>query len=1133
MTAGTLMQQAAYWHQGRQVPADAFYAVACDPRRSVAVEACAGAGKTWVLVSRILRALLDGARPQDILAITFTRKAAGEMRQRLHEWLREFSLLDASGLRAQLALRGLPEPTDEQVALLSGLYARLLATGRPVEIRTFHSWFAALLRSAPLAVLQQLELPLNYELLEDNTQARAQVWRRFYVTLAGAPQLRADYEASVAAYGRSQTRKALEAALDKRVEFVLADAAGVVEGAVRGAGDIFPALFADAPDSQASALGLVLASPSCRELLADAALALGRSTLKVASRQGAALEQALTAGDVQGVFDALLTGKGEPRKFSDRIDGAERVAQAQDRLLQILLAERQQAARAHQERMTRLTRALLADFAALKGERGWVDMQDVESAAVTLLGDELLSGWLQERLDAQVSHLLIDEFQDTNPLQWQALLKWLTSYGGAGRAPGVFIVGDPKQSIYRFRRAEPKVFADAQQFVVEGLQGEALGCDHTRRNAQRVIESVNAAMAQAVRDDGYAGFRAHTSSSGDTGACLRLPKVPRPAAGQADDPDKGGAPAADLPWRDSLTTPRELPEETLRTLEARQAARWIAGRVAAGVRPEDVMVLARKRSSLAPMLDALRALHLPARLGEKTALIEAAEVQDVVALLDVLVSPRHDLSLARALRSPVFGLGDDALVALALRQRQMQEELPSGGGSRIPWWTVLQAGGELPQPLQQAARALQRYRAWLDALPPHDALDAIFHDADLLARFAAAAPAEQRETVLANLQALLAVSLQIDGARFATPYAFVRALKAGTVQAPANARRDAVQLLTVHGAKGLEADIVVLLDTDAQERNADSMGVLVDWPAEAGAPRRFVFLASESRPPACCNDLLQDELAARRREELNGLYVAMTRARRELVVSAIEPWRPAPGSWWSRLEPLCNEVSAPEGLAAGHPAPGSAAAGLARVALTGPHVGGGRMPASPAAEQNGLIALPVLPPLHASLRRPAEAPPRDAGPPGDDTPESRVGQALHRLLQWGAAGPSDFARLQVDAVARAFSLDRAQAQAAADMARRILRGQGAWAWDASVVNWESNEVPVSHQGSALRLDRLVRRRDTGEWWVLDYKSAARPLAQSELVMQLTAYRDAVQAIHPDAQVRAAFLTGQGDMVTIG
>ena len=124
-------------------------------------------------------------------------------------------------------------------------------------------------------------------------------------------------------------------------------------------------------------------------------------------------------------------------------------------------------------------------------------------AALVMLADSVLAGWVQERLDARIKHLMIDEFQDTNPLQWQALSSWLSGYGGAVGAPSVFLVGDPKQSIYRFRRAEPQVFRAAQAFVVRALGGDLLSCDHTRRNSLAVVGVVNAAMGQAREADGY------------------------------------------------------------------------------------------------------------------------------------------------------------------------------------------------------------------------------------------------------------------------------------------------------------------------------------------------------------------------------------------------------------------------------------------------------------------------------------------------------------------------------------------------------------------------------------------------------------------------------------------------------
>ncbi len=1119
----------AYELNGKPVSREDFYAVACDPRRSVAVEACAGAGKTWMLVSRILRALLEGCAPHDILAITFTKKAAGEMRQRLSEWLEDFSQAAPEQLTQELVMRGIsPQAAQNLREPLQNLYQTLLVQGRPVQIRTFHSWFAALLRTAPLAVLDALGLPASYELLEDDGQAVALVWRRFYAALLGAPEARQDFEAVVAAHGRFQTEKALTAALARRVEFALADARGIVAASVPHFSEQFPELAGDDEP-----LARLLADGPLRQMLSQAAQTLGRASQPSFSAKGKELEMALTGGDAPGVLVALLTREGSPRKFGDKVAGIERVREAQALLSRVLAADEQHQAWAYQQRMTRLTRVLMAEFAALKRERGWVDMNDVERAALHLLSDPVLGGWVQERLDARVRHLLIDEFQDTNPLQWQALQAWLSGYAGAGggaAAPSVFIVGDPKQSIYRFRRAEPQVFIAAQRFVRDDLGGDLLSCDHTRRNAPPVMGLVNAVMTQAQADSAYPGFRAHSTESREAGGVLRLPPIPRPS-GEAVQPDD--APEG---WRDSLLTPRELPEDTLRTLECRQAARWLAAQIQGGLHPRDIMVLARKRDRLSAMQDELRALGLPAQQPEKTDLGQAPEVQDIVALLDALISPAHDLSLARALKCPLFGVSDGALVQLALLQGRAARP-PEGGTPlpRTPWFDLLQKEELLTTDLQGLGPVLMRWKGWLDTLPPHDALDKIYQDGDVLARFCAAAPATQRDTTLSNLQALLSAALQIDGARYATPYALVRALKAGGVPAPSLADADAVRLLTVHGAKGLEASLVLLLDTDAPSPKAQTMGVLVDWPGEDEVPRSFMFLASETRVPASAVPAMQVEQLARQREELNALYVAMTRARHRLVVSSVQPHQANGASWWQRLQAGCEQLDTQAGAAGWLDQPLSVRPGLVEGQKgLDPSSSSGQAKLS----QNGFmgqermnILLPVLPQLMEPQAQAAIK--KGATPVAGEKPalESLVGQAMHRLLEWAPLGAQTVAPAQVQRAAREFGLDAAQGSQAGAMAQRILGGAGAWAWDARQIDWHGNEVTITLQGSVRRLDRLVRRRSGAEleWWVLDYKSAAQPLAKEELVAQLRSYRAAVQAAYPGQVVKAAFLSAQGTL----
>ncbi len=1161
----------AYALGGQPCTREAFYAVACDPQRNVVVQACAGAGKTWMLVSRILRALLSDAvnnsvtheedsadhgdtapapqpiQPHNILAITFTKKAAGEMRERLHEWLTEFAHADEATLIQELQSRGIAcqkgqKSTDLLLKQLSNLYQTLLDSQRSVQIRTFHSWFGALLRSAPLAVLEQLNLPAQYELLEDDSQAVALVWSRFYAALHADAALRTTYHAAVAEHGRFNIDKALGSALSKRVEFVLADAAGTVHSSIRHFAQVHTEFAGlDSP------LEMLSTNRDHRQKLRDAAIVLGRAPQPSFSAKGVELEAALTASDFTAAMAALLTQKNEPRKFSEKIAGIDQVRIAQDLCMRINAAQLQHSAWQHQQRMAQLCRVLIDCFGQLKRERAWVDMGDIERAALHLLSDPVLSGWVLERLDAQTRHLLIDEFQDTNPLQWQALQAWLSGYAGAGgTAPSVFIVGDPKQSIYRFRRAEPQVFIAATDFVCTALGGVVLSCDHTRRNARGVLAAVNGVM-HAAATEGYADYRTHTTESTTAGQVLRLPLVARDAAEIPDDtPDATDTDdTADTPWRDTLTTPRDEAQEHIRTVEAAQAAQWVAQHVAR-TRSADgqplplgsVMVLARKRDNLKRMASALQQLGIASQISEKTQLMDHCEVQDIVALVDALTSPTHDLAMARALKSPLFGCTDAQLTSIAqvaraqhtswlqllLNSELLEQQIHGLQADLIG----KPASGDTTNLPADLSVHLQQYQQWFATLPPHDALAAVYEHAQVIERMTAAAPTAQRGAVQAHLQALLAAALDVDGGRFLTPYAWVRALKAGHVRAPVASAKStqAVQLLTVHGAKGLEAHTVLLLDANAQAEKSRSMDVLIDWPAQHAAPTTFAFLASESAPPRCVATALQHEQAARAREETNALYVAMTRAQHTLAMSAHEVRTPAAHSPWQRFAALAEGVVQDVQMQAMPIHSTQIQTANAELSAAASHAPSATLPDA-SSMPTDVFYLSKMPIVQVFTAQPAII---NVAPTLPDSTTARQGQAMHRLLELYTPG-LDLASL-ARSIGAQFYLNAEQSDAACAMAQCIVQGPAEWVWSADHIDWQANEVELLHNGELLRLDRLVRHTASQTWWVLDYKSATAPQLQAALRAQLAQYQQAVQAAHPGADVRAAFITGEGQLVEL-
>ena len=1134
------MTSPAFRIDGDSVTRQAFYAAACDPSRSCAIEACAGSGKTWMLVSRVLRALLEGAEPQEILAITFTRAAAGEMRQRLGEWLAEFATPRSTHTQRvkELLQRGLSPARAEQLApALGELQGRVLAAGRPIEIRTFHAWFSQLLRAAPLTLLDRLGLAPEMDLIEDVEDHRPAVFRAFHAAVLADQGLRADYAAMTARRGRTMLRRWLEAAWWRRVEIEFADEAGVLDASVESAAAHWPEMSPHAHPVDA------VLDVFWQSRLGHVASLFARGAPTYQDGAGilaAALHSRNPRSIVEAASKLLLKLNGEPRKLGRLYAG---VAETQEALALLRRQMEQEEAHLEHGRMVRLSRALLGAFADYKRERGFADMADLERCALALLRDDELSGWVQERLDARIRHVLIDEFQDTSPLQWHTLYAWLSAYAGAGggasgqKPPGVFLVGDPKQSIYRFRGAEPRVFAAATRFVREGLGGSALACDHTRRNAPAVIDVINGVFGRAAEEGAFEGFRPHTTevAPGDDGI-EALPRSLR--VGRAARPDAKAVPV----WRDTLTTPRLEPDVVVREREATLVARRVAVRLEEGDSPSEIFVLCRKRETLRLVAAALEREQIPHSAVEDTTLAETPEAQDLIAVLDAIVSSAHHLSLARALRSPLFGASDDDLLDLSAAAQ--------AAGDR-DWWRALAAMARPGAALERARGLLQRWRVAAAELPPHDLLDRIVHEGDLRARTAAVVPPDQRAQALDAIDAVLAQALLLDGGRYATPYGFVRALKRRTVKSTPPMRADAVRLLTVHGAKGLEADTVFITDTDPERPGTETATLLIDWPVEAERPRRcaFIYSDAEARCPPSLRELLASETVADEREELNALYVAMTRARHRLVLSATEPFLPPLRlSWWQRLEPFAPVAAEGDrGPGALHlPRPSQPVVLKELPVLT--------TRASPVAPRTRPVP-PLLVPSPAPVVTSADAkgqmalsfaePEPAAGPKHDELPApagvaidfdpaaAALGRAVHRTLEWAAQGAEE-GGIEPLAAAAAREFGVAAGPVARHAAAILGHADAVRYFVGPQIRWSGNEVAVGEAGEVLRIDRLVQLDENGTptWWVLDYKLRHVPEALAPHRQQLLGYRDAVRAAQPGHEVRCAFIAGDGRVVEI-
>nr|WP_255515745.1 MULTISPECIES: UvrD-helicase domain-containing protein [unclassified Herbaspirillum] len=1130
---------AAYEVDGVAVDAATFTRAACDPRHSVVVEACAGSGKTWLLVARMLRLLLAGAQASELLAITFTRKAAQEMRERLMELLHQLALADDDEAAGLLRERGVAEADLARLLPVArGLYERILSSEQSLSIDTFHSWFARLLQIAPLAA----GVPHGYTLTEKNGELLDEAYRRFMQSLR-SPKGAAVKAALLELYelaGDFNARNLLDAFLDKRAEWW----ASTQQDDGEGEGEPTPLAWLEqlcGSDARLDARLSLWDDSGLRERIGQLALLLGQGSAANKAR-ATAIETALTEGASLDNFDALFSqfydDKDKPRKngkvkaflaalarhYNADEEAALEAFEQDFNVAGEALAALQQ--RSKEKTVLQLNRALfgagrayLDFYQEVKSEQRVFDFADLEWQAYRLLNDEASAAYLQTRLDARYKHILLDEFQDTNPLQWSIVRSWLRAYGGDVEQPSVFVVGDPKQSIYRFRRAEPRVFVAARELLRE--QGAAiLRANQTRRNASAVVALLN----QSFMRGGNPLFAQQTTLGIDGGEVWRLP-LAKPVEAEAEQAEQEGA----IAWRNPLTTPREEEEDARRRLEGEALAQAllkayrevpvVEGKSERAMRWGDIMLLVRKRTHLAAYESALRAAGIPFISDRRGGLLESLEIADLIALLTFLITPNDTRALAHVLKSPIVGATDRDLIQIAIRGKS------GGDADSGHWWQRMQAMQRDGSASAEIVRAVNLLERWLQAaphLPVHDLLDRILHQGQLVARYAQNASPLTRSQTLGNIAAFVELSLNMDAGRYPSLPKFIDALRAlqrsaggdAPDEASVDAAADAVRILTVHSAKGLEAPVVALLDANHSDSVDDNVGILCDWPQDRDAPTHFSAFGRRSERGRARAHLFAAEESFRLQEDWNLLYVAVTRAKQLLLVSGVAGTRGASegglqeGSWYQRL----FAAEAPVRDIAIEAVAGAAAADVApdvEIALFDPHP----MPPS-------LFGMPA--------DDDGDAPPAVAE---DGTLASSAaideGVALHALLErltYAAHWPPQVPPAPV--LARWLGISAEMAQVVHAQARHVFAQPELERFFNPALHCAArNEMEIVTPGGVLRCDRVVMFDD--EVWVLDYKRRLLDSERADYAAQLARYRSALMSVFSDKRIRSALITADG------
>jgi ATP-dependent helicase/nuclease subunit A len=942
-TACTSVDRFAAIHSGPYaVPAMSNPLLATDPARHASVHASAGTGKTWLLVTRMLRLLLAGAAPASILAVTFTRKAAAEMLERLNERLAALAAGDDATVDAALHAIGVA-PDAALRARARRLYETLLFEPLSLRATTFHAFCQEILQRFPV----EAEVPPGFELLEGDAELIDEAWDALYAEATRTPDGQVALALEIlfdACGGLSGTRQAVNSFLAQRIDWwaFTRDHSAALEHAEASAREV----YGIEPDSDP--LGGFF-SPTHLALLGEFAALLGKHENKTNLEQQQTLLAVLSLHEHPTAFDSaaaleqvtrvLLTQDGEPRKRKTSkalekslgLEGAARLLELHERLCAALLETRDQLARQTSLALTcawyRAGQRLLEHYQRIKREQRVLDFADLEWHAYRLLNGSEQAHWVQYKLDARIDHFLIDEFQDTNPTQWRLLLPLLDELAAGGeRARAQRVPGRRRQAVHLplppRRRApagdrQPLAGgASARGAFQPGILAPLRAGDHRLRQPR---------LRRRAAGRGDAGFPPHSTHLKDLWGQVEL--LPSFTAPDAAETVRAGL-------RNPLEEPRPMPADDLHACEARALAARIralidaptligAADTARPLRYGDILILLRNRTHAASYEKALRDAGIPYLGAARGTLLDSLEVRDLEALLNTLIAPHDNLALAQVLRSPLFAASDAELIALAQGSGEnwMQRLLDMG---------PRQADGA---PLARAARLLPVWADLVGRLPVHDLLDRIYHEGDVLARFDAAATPALKPRVRANLIRFIELALEVDSGRYPSLPHFVarlgdlrqRAADAPDDAPPESGDGERVRFLTVHGAKGLEAPVVFLADCGGNgNRDRNAWQALVDWPAEEDRPRHLLLIGRKAERDSITRQLLERQQHAEQREDANLLYVALTRARQLLVVSAAVDADNAGAGWYGLLRAQwdvdgCLERGAPFVHATGTP----------------------------------------------------------------------------------------------------------------------------------------------------------------------------------------------------------------------
>ena len=880
---------------------------AANPQRDVFVSANAGSGKTHVLVNRVSRLLLSngGLEPDKILCLTYTKAAASEMQTRLFDTLGKWSIMDAAELREKLdKLLGKEESQRVDLRLARRLFAKALETPEGLKVQTIHAFCERLLSRFPV----EAGILPGFDALDDNDAKalQAEVWQDILKLAHENPESETTWALTeLMRTNANATIEGLRSWMGYNIYKIIGwEAAG-------GTAPLADMLGVDAQTSEDAVRREAWAGVN-KTALQAAAQGMAASGSKKYEAYAKTLLDALKAANSQQAYrlyeSVVLNKSGAPNSqvatgacgeealsYFGKYNKIETpamfdVAEAIDKFnsVKILTATRA---------VFEISREFAARYRRLKSERRLLDFADQIMLTRNLLKESHVSDWVSYKLDGGIEHILVDEAQDTSQAQWDIVdvirnMFKQDQIRDARFPRTMFAVGDEKQSIYSFQGADPELFIGRTKDEEENSKYSGIRMRMSFRSAPDILRFVDQIfvdergmekMFSADFAPQASDLIRHTANRSVAGLIELWPLAPAPISDHQElpwKPDPVDSESEDSA-REALA--REIAKQIKLWLETKEAVtvRGKDGEVTRPMQPKDILILVRKRTGafFNAVIRNLKWQGVPVAGADRLVLSESIAVQDLMSIARFCCLPGDDLALAEVLKGPLFGISEEQLFDLAYEEGGRKSRLWSALKFHKAAWAI------------DAAERLTKIIKMSRIRAPYEFFEGVLSTPTLAGESQLRLFYKRLSMEVADpIDAFLARALAHQRNEAPSLQHFIQSFMSDTAELKRefDGRHNEVRVMTVYGAKGLEAPVVILPDTS---QKPDGKGVL-DNGMLALADGTFVRPGPSAQTPEILENVKTARKAKLYQEYMRLFYVALTRAETRLLICGYFTGRP-------------------------------------------------------------------------------------------------------------------------------------------------------------------------------------------------------------------------------------------------